>query len=137
MNLNQITVPVSDLDRSIRYYRTLELLLVVKSDAYARFECPQGNATFSLHLADSVSANNAVIYFELDSAAALEQQAQRLRDAGVAFESLPEKRRWGWHEARLSDPDGHRLCLFHGSSYRKHPPWRLIPNHTSESGVSS
>ncbi len=32
---------------------------------------------------------------------------------------------WLWREARLRDPDGHRLCLLRARENRKHPPWRL------------
>ena len=50
MNLNQITVPSLDLSKSIPFYEKLGLTLIVKSmPHYARFVCPDGNATFSLH----------------------------------------------------------------------------------------
>ena len=41
--------------------------------------------------------------------------------------SGPMDMSWLWREARLADPDGHRLCLFHAGENRKHPPWRLPP----------
>ena len=50
MNLNQITVPSLDLTKSIPFYKELGLNLIVKAlPNYARFECPDGNSTFSLH----------------------------------------------------------------------------------------
>lgn len=50
MNLNQITVPSIDLTKSIPFYEKLGLKLIVQSiPHYARFECPDGNSTFSIH----------------------------------------------------------------------------------------
>ena len=50
MNLNQITVPSLDLTKSIPFYKKLGLNLIVEDlPNYARFECPDGYSTFSLH----------------------------------------------------------------------------------------
>lgn len=59
MNLNQITVPALDLNRSISFYQALGLKLIVKAlPDYARFECPDGSSTFSLHRVDNLPAGN-------------------------------------------------------------------------------
>ncbi|MFP8880927.1 MAG: VOC family protein, partial [Myxococcota bacterium] len=66
LDLNQVTVPCDDLGASIAFYRQLGLRLIVNSPPdYARFECPVGNATFSLHRAPHVSDSGIVVYFEL------------------------------------------------------------------------
>ena len=44
MNLNQITLPVTDVERSSDFYRRLGLRQIVRAPHYARFECPQGDA---------------------------------------------------------------------------------------------
>ncbi|MFT5618766.1 MAG: catechol 2,3-dioxygenase-like lactoylglutathione lyase family enzyme, partial [Arenicella sp.] len=50
MNLNQITIPSLDLEKSIPFYEKLGLKLIVKSlPNYARFECSDGGSTFSIH----------------------------------------------------------------------------------------
>ena len=55
MNLNQITVPSLDLTKSIPFYEKLGLKLIVKSlPHYARFECPDGNSTFSIHQTENL-----------------------------------------------------------------------------------
>jgi catechol 2,3-dioxygenase-like lactoylglutathione lyase family enzyme len=47
INLNQVTVPSKDVKKSIEFYQKLGLKLIVKNlPTYARFECPQGDATF-------------------------------------------------------------------------------------------
>ena len=66
MDLNQITVPVADVEKSISFYEKLGLKLIVKDlPDYARFECPEGSATFSLHKTDRQCAEGIWIYFEI------------------------------------------------------------------------
>ncbi|MGE0828500.1 MAG: VOC family protein [Hyphomonadaceae bacterium] len=123
MRLNQVTANATDLERSIAFYTLLGLKLIVRSPHYARFELPDGEATFSLHIAArAADAGAPVIYFECDD---LDAQCARLKAAGVTFESGPEDQRWLWREARLSDPAGNQLCLYHAGANRTHPPWRL------------
>jgi len=121
MNLNQVTVPASDYDASVAFYRLLGLRQIVDSPGrYARFECP-GGATLSIHVGD-VGSEGPAVYFE---AADLDAWVERLRAAGIAFDSLPEDKTWLWREACLRDPAGNRLVLFHAGENRRYPPWRL------------
>ncbi|MGA0545216.1 VOC family protein [Brevundimonas sp. VNH65] len=127
MNLNQITVEVSDIGRSRDFYQRLGLELIVSADHYARFQCPtpegQG-ATFSIHLSDTVRPNGTGVYFECDD---LDARVERLKAAGIAFDHDPVDRRWLWREAWLRDPDGNRCCLYFAGRNRADPPWRLTP----------
>jgi catechol 2,3-dioxygenase-like lactoylglutathione lyase family enzyme len=123
MRLDQITVGSTDLARSESFYTTLGLKVIVRSDHYLRFECPDGDSTFSVELVDTVPASEQVtVYFESDD---LDGTYRRLRDKGIQFEQAPEDMPWLWRESRLRDPDGHKLCLFHGGENRRNPPWRL------------
>jgi catechol 2,3-dioxygenase-like lactoylglutathione lyase family enzyme len=125
LRLNQVTVPTSDLDRSIAFYQGLGLELIVRDDSsgYARLLMPDHESTFSLHLSDRpISRSDVVIYFECDD---LDERAARLRDAGYGFLSMPVDQTWLWREALLEDPDGQRICLYHAGVNRKDPPWRL------------
>ena len=124
MNLNQVTIPTTDLNRAIVFYQTLGLKLIVHSNThYARFECPEGNATFSLHVVEKLeNGEGIVIYFENQN---LDEHVKHLANQGIVFETMPTDQRWLWREARLKDPDGHQLILFHAGENRKNPPWRL------------
>jgi len=124
VNLNQVTVPCLDLDESVDFYLRLGLeLIVLDRPKYARFQCPQGGATFSLHLADHVeSASAPVVYFELDE---LDRRVKELQAAGLVFESEPRDQPWLWREAYLRDPAGNLLCLYSAGENRLFPPWRL------------
>ena len=124
MRLNQVTVPALDIARSIAFYKTLGFRLIVQAAHYARFEVPDGEATFSLHVADDAkgAANGASIYFECDD---LDARVADLKAKGIRFDSDPVEQSWLWREAWLSDPTGVKLCLFKAGETRRYPPWRL------------
>ena len=124
MDLNQVTAPCVDLDASVGFYRRLGLRLIVSAPPdYARFECPVGHATFSLHRVPSApQGDGVVVYFELGD---LDAAVERLTAAGLRFESEPVDQPWLWREAYLRDPAGNRVCLFHAGENRRRPPWRL------------
>lgn len=126
MNLNQITVTVSNIERAIVFYQQLGLQLIVKAlPHYARFECPDGDATFSLHQSDEANKESSVwIYFEVKD---IDNYVQQLIDKGMAFEELPNDKPWLWREARLKDPDNNQLIIYYAGDKRKDPPWRI--NH--------
>ncbi len=124
MNLNQVTVPSLDLEQSIPFYEKLGLELIVRSlPHYARFVCPDGNATFSLHQVAQLPAGEGVwVYFECDE---LDAYVAKLAGRGIILEEMPVDQPWLWREARLKDPDGNQLILFHAGKNRLDPPWRL------------
>ena len=123
MNLNQVTVAATDLCRSVKFYQALGLELIVDSvPRYVRFECPDGGATLSLHRVDKFQANDTTIYFECED---LDERVAVLESQGLVFEHGPVEQRWLWREARLRDPDGNELCLFHAGDNRRYPPWRV------------
>lgn len=124
MNLNQVTVPSTDLTKAIPFYEKLGLRLIVRSlPHYARFECPAGNATFSIHQVDVLPKGEGIyVYFECEN---LDQYVNELLKKGIGFEELPNNKRWLWREARLKDPDHNQLILFYAAENRKYPPWRI------------
>jgi catechol 2,3-dioxygenase-like lactoylglutathione lyase family enzyme len=127
MNLNQITVPASDITASIAFYETLGLRLIVKSPHYARFELPQGEATFSIHqtpdLPKGEKINGIVVYFEIEN---LDEYTADLQAKGIVFTELPNDKTWLWREAHLYDLDGNHLVLFWAGENRKNPPWKYL-----------
>lgn len=123
MDLNQITLPCSDYDASVSFYKILGLRQIVDSPPrYARFETEAGT-TLSIHSAavDSCSAAT-VIYFEVED---LDRTVASLRDKGLQFDSGPEEQPWLWSEAYLTDPAGNQICIFHAGENRRFPPWRI------------
>ena len=66
MNLNQVTIPSLDVEKASRFYETLGLRLIVDAiPRYVRFECPNGESTFSIHKVYKLPKVHGVsIYFE-------------------------------------------------------------------------
>ena len=123
MELNQVTLPALDVAASVAFYRTLGFELIVDAPHYARFKATVGDATFSVHAVDALHATSqTVVYFEC---AALDEQVAALKARGVAFEQDPRDEPWLWREARLRDPAGNVLCLYHAGENRLDPPWRV------------
>lgn len=124
MNLNQITIASINVEKAVVFYKTLGLKLIVDAmPRYARFECPNGEATFSIHKVEMLSkTNNTIIYFENED---LDVLVNTLLKKGVYFTELPEDKPWLWREARLQDLDGNTLILYKADTNRKSPPWRI------------
>lgn len=124
MNLNQITIPSIDVAKATEFYKTLGLHLIVDAlPRYVRFECPDGEATFSIHKVESLTKGDGVtVYFEDEN---LDTLVTALQAKGIIFTSEPEDMSYLWREARLNDPDGNKIILFHAGKDRKNPPWRI------------
>lgn len=124
MNLNQVTIPSLNVEKSINFYEKLGLKLIVKSlPKYARFECPDGDSTFSIHHSDNLQKGEGVIlYFECEN---VEEKYHQLKEQGIQFDLEPTEQSWLWKEARLRDLDGNQLIIFHAGENRKNPPWRI------------
>jgi catechol 2,3-dioxygenase-like lactoylglutathione lyase family enzyme len=124
MNPNHVTLPSTQVPWAVAFYQSLGFTQIVDSAPdYARFECLNGGATFSVHLVGSPIADPGVIvYFECSD---LDRTYADLSARGIAFQTVPTDQRWLWREAYLRDPDGNLLCLFQAGSNRRHPPWRL------------
>ena len=121
MNLNQVTLPVRDMEEAAAFYRRLGFVQIVDTPHYARFECTDGGATFSLQLSEEEYRNGAVIYFEHEK---LDELVEALQQRGLEFAQLPQDMRWRWREAVLFDPSGNKVKLYWAGEDRLHPPWR-------------
>lgn len=130
MNLNQVTLPSTHIQRSIDFFCGMGFTLIVNAPHYARFECPEGDSTFSVHLiadlsdalAQTAQNSGVVVYFESNE---LDSLVARLTTQGYVFDQPPTDESWLWREARLKDPDGNVICLFHAGQNRHNPPWRV------------
>ncbi|HRI04691.1 MAG TPA: VOC family protein [Pyrinomonadaceae bacterium] len=124
MNLNQVTVYTQRPVETVEFFEKLGLKRIVDSlPRYARLECPDGEATLSVQVADQVTAtNNIVLYFECDD---LDEEVARLKSLGLSFTEDPTDRDWLWRQAYLLDPNGNKICLFRAGENRKNPPWRV------------
>ena len=122
MNLNQVTITVSNIDESIDFYKSIGLKLIVKAPHYARFECPEGDATFSIHHGEVTVSQIVQIYFEV---ADVDKKIQEFEQRGVKILQQKISQSWLWDEAKIADPDDHVIIIYHAGENRKNPPWRV------------
>lgn len=122
MNLNQVTLDVTDVLRAEAFYQRLGLTLIVSGEHYARFVCP-GGATLSVHRVETVVPGQSGVYFECED---MDARVDALKATGIVFDHDPVDQTWLWREAWLRDPDGNRLCLYFAGENRVNPPWRVV-----------
>ena len=123
MRMNQYTVPVTDFTRSVAFYQALGLKLIVSARGeYARFEVPGDLSTLSLSLAQNPAPASGLIYFEVDD---VDATTTTLKNRGIAIEEEPSDKPYLWREAKLRDPTGNRICIYHAGTNRRFPPWRI------------
>lgn len=124
MNLNQITIGCIDYAASVAFYKALGLNQIVDSPPrYARFECVEGGTTLSIHHVEPERLSpGTMIYFEVPD---VDQRVAELEQVGLVFSSPPRDERWLWREARLADPAGNPVCIYHAGENRRNPPWRM------------
>ncbi len=118
---------------AVTFYQCMGFELIVDTPHYARFLCPEGNATFSLSLADKpqqtatnsstvTPSSSTTIYFEHEQ---LDTLVAALIEKGIVFEQLPQDMRYLWREAVLFDPSGNKIKLYWAGENRINPPWRV------------
>jgi|GEM_PF-1985674 hypothetical protein len=85
--------------KSIPIYEKLGLKLIVKSlPYYARFECLNGNSTFSIHQTEILPKGDGIyVYFECEN---LGEQVENLKENGIKFEQEPTDQNWLWKETQ-------------------------------------
>src|SRR5260370_24878413 len=101
MNLNQVTLPASDVAASVAFYKKLGLIQIVEDlPKYARFECPDGGSTFSIHRAEDIpKSSGIVIYFEFQD---LDVRVKELKQRGITFDCEPRDQPWLSREAHFT-----------------------------------
>lgn len=124
MQLNQVTLPALDVEKSAAFYTGLGLRLIVSTlPRYARFECPDGGSTLSVHHVQTITQSSlVVVYFECRD---LDARVRQLQADGYTFDQEPKDEEWLWREARLRDPSDNVVCLYWAGENRRHPPWRI------------
>jgi len=125
VDLNQVTLPVDDMVKASGFYRRMGFLQIVDTPHYARFECAEGNSTFSLSLDSGEIRSSTVIYFEHEN---LDQLVVALKAKGIVFDQEPTDMSYLWREAILHDPSGNKIKLYWAGTNRMHPPWRVERN---------
>jgi catechol 2,3-dioxygenase-like lactoylglutathione lyase family enzyme len=122
MELNQVTLPVNNMDDAVSFYLKLGFTQIVDTPHYARFACPDGDSSFSLSLESDKFENKSVIYFEHEH---LDELYQHLLQQGIQFVQPPTEQSYLWKEAILKDPSGNKIKLYWAGENRLNPPWKV------------
>jgi catechol 2,3-dioxygenase-like lactoylglutathione lyase family enzyme len=124
MNLNQVTISSLDVEKSVKFYKALGLKLIVDAlPRYVRFECTDGDATFSIHSVNTLPIENKItLYFEVEN---LSETVSALKQKGITFNTEILEQPWLWKEIYLSDPNDNTIIIYHAGDNRKNPPWRI------------
>jgi len=120
--LNALGIVTSDMARSIRFYRLLELEIPeTPAEGHVDTFLPNG-VRFMLDSEDVVrsfrpdwtreTGNQVALAFECPSAAEVDELYARIVDAGFGGEKAPWDAVWGQRYAQLRDPDGVSIDLY-------------------------
>jgi hypothetical protein len=98
--------------------------LIVKAlPPYARFVCPEGQSTFSLHKVENLPDGDGVwIYFKVLN---LDDNINEPIRKGSKMEELPNDKPWLRRESRLKDPDHNQIIIYFAGNNRINPPCHL------------
>jgi catechol 2,3-dioxygenase-like lactoylglutathione lyase family enzyme len=120
--LNAIGIVVSDMERSIRFYRLLGLDVPdTPGEGHVDTFLPNG-VRFMLDSEETVKSfrpdwtretgNQLALAFECGGAAEVDETYARLVEAGFDAEKEPWDAVWGQRYAQLQDPDGVPVDLY-------------------------
>jgi uncharacterized glyoxalase superfamily protein PhnB len=121
-NLNAIGIVVSDLERSIRFYRLLGLD-VPQTPGEGHVETTLANGTRLMFDTEEIiksfqpewtrqAGNQLSLAFECSSPAEVDETYARMVEAGFDGEKEPWDAFWGQRYAQLQDPDGVPVDLY-------------------------
>ncbi len=122
--LNQVTLPATDYEKSVIFWKNMGLQQIVDSpsNGYARFEST-GGATLSIATSHAAAqGGGTAVYLECRD---LDARHAVLLAQGIAFDAPPSDQSYGWREARLRDPAGNAVVLYRAGEMRRYPPWRI------------
>lgn len=84
--INQIGVPVKDINRAVSFYKSLSLPLLFSTDTMAFFDCDGIRILLSLPEKDEFSHPSSVIYFQVEN---IWETYKKFTNAGVSFIDEP------------------------------------------------
>jgi catechol 2,3-dioxygenase-like lactoylglutathione lyase family enzyme len=108
-----ISLPVSDVERSVAFYQQFGFEIQVQHDNFALLRLGEGTiGLLKAEMSKWPSASRGAIHIEL-STDNLDALFEQLEAQGVHFASPPRDRPWE-RQMFTSDPDGYRLEIAQG-----------------------
>jgi len=107
--LNNITIPVSDLKKTVEFYeKVLGLKKESEWSTYVIFDCGGVELAFEPGGSKGEKKGSPYIFLIVDD---VDKEYEQLKEKGVKFKSEPKDQPWGGRVASLTDPDGNKICL--------------------------
>jgi catechol 2,3-dioxygenase-like lactoylglutathione lyase family enzyme len=108
-----ISLPVSDVDRTVSFYQQFGFELLIRHDNFALLRLGEGTiGLLKMDLSKWPGAPRGAIHIEL-STENLDALYEQLQARGVHFDSPPVDRSWE-RQMFTHDPDGYRLEIAQG-----------------------
>jgi catechol 2,3-dioxygenase-like lactoylglutathione lyase family enzyme len=108
-----ISLPVSDIERSVAFYRQFGFEIQVQNEHFALLRLGEGTiGLLKMNVSKWPAASRASIHIELGTEN-LDRLYGQLQEQGVHFSSPPIDRSWE-RQMFTFDPDGYRLEIAQG-----------------------
>lgn len=113
MHFDGISLPVSDIERSVTFYQQFGFELQVQHASFALLKLGEGSiGLLKMDLSKWPNAPRGAIHIEL-STENVDTLFEQLKEQGVHFASPPVDRPWE-RQMFTYDPDGYRLEIAQG-----------------------
>lgn len=109
-HLSAVTLFVSDMERSVRFYTALGFSLAYGGEHAAFTSMPAGDTFLNLMLKESFAGPVAwgrAIFYVSD----VDEVYERALAAGLTPDTLPRDAEWGERYFHIFDPDGHEISF--------------------------
>jgi catechol 2,3-dioxygenase-like lactoylglutathione lyase family enzyme len=105
-SINAITLAVSDMDHSVRFYESIGFRLEYRSPAFATFRIGQQALNLTGE-AEPAGFWGRVIFYVDD----VDRMYATVLESGHEPETTPADASWGERYFHVADPDGHQLSF--------------------------
>jgi catechol 2,3-dioxygenase-like lactoylglutathione lyase family enzyme len=106
-SINAITLAVSDMDQSVRFYESVGFRLDYRSPAFSTFHLGGQALNLTGETEPGAGFWGRVIFYVAD----VDRMYATVVDAGHSPEAAPADATWGERFFHLNDPDGHQLSF--------------------------
>ncbi|HKJ88869.1 MAG TPA: VOC family protein [Gammaproteobacteria bacterium] len=108
-SLSAVTIGISNMARSVAFYRSLGFLLRYggETESFTSFHAGSGYLNLAYYPERSKHWWGRIIFYVED----VDHQYRRVLDQGIQPEHAPEDAPWGERYFHVLDPDGHEVSF--------------------------